>query len=138
MYSCFELRWSSKYIMTLIHWQLTIFIVFKVQKQVLFSLNPEPKQNHKYHPTCITFDACTVSWETYSSSTESSVFIYLLFSRVRSKVVNFMLFWLEHPEYTVSILHPIQEIPLKRTCKYFRVFRTFWGVSGMSKFFFFF
>ena len=83
MYSCFELSWNSKYIMALTHWQLTTFNVFKVQKQVLLSLNPKPKQNHKYHPTCITFDACTVSWETSPFSTESSVFIYLLFRSVR-------------------------------------------------------
>ena len=136
MYNCFELRWNSKCIMTLIHWQLTIFIVFKVQNQFLFSLNSEPKQNHKYHPTCITFDACTVSWETYSSSTESSVFIYLLFSSVRSKVVNSVPFRLEHPEYIVPVLYPIQETPLKRTCKYFGV-SDILGCFRNEQFFFF-
>ena len=48
MYSCFELSWNSKYILALTHWQLTTFNVFKVQEQVLLSLNPKPKQNHKY------------------------------------------------------------------------------------------
>ena len=46
--------------------------------------------------------------------------------RMKSKVVNSVLFRPEHPEYVVSVLHPVQETPLKRTCKYFGRFGVFW------------
>ncbi len=60
------------------------------------------------------------------------------------KVVNFMRFQLKHPEYVVLVLHPIQETPLKRTCKYFGVFRVIptgfrcfgWKISFRPLYFF--
>ena len=88
MYSCFELSWNSKYIMALTHSQLTTFNVFKVQKQVLLSLNPKPKQNHKYHSTCITFDACTVSWETSPRPQLNQVFLFIWYLVVLEGIIG--------------------------------------------------
>ena len=88
MYSCFELSWNSKYIMALTHWQLTTFNVFTVQKQVLLSLNPKPKQNHKYHSTCITFDACTVSWETSPRPQLNQVFLFIWYLVVLEGIIG--------------------------------------------------
>ena len=54
------------------------------------------------------------------------------------------LFSCSDPEYVVTVLHSVQKTPLKRTCKYFEMFRSFrsvsavfWDVSRMSNFLYF-
>ena len=48
------------------------------------------------------------------------IFVLFCFGQINIKIVNSVSF---QPEYAILVLHPVQEIQLKRTCKYFGVFR---------------